>query len=655
MYPPNDPRWSKYVDEVTRETARAHRRRAALASSYAARGWHVLPTRERRPIIKEWETAATADPYEAEAYWYPRGDWAGANIGIACGPSGLVVLDIDCKKGKNGFASLEQLGIELPDTLTVRTPSGGLHVYFLAPDFEVRLSASQIGDGLDIRAWGGQVIAPGSVADGRPYEIENDAEVAPLPVKLHAILWQLSRDGGKRKLAESIPEIIPEGEREERLVSLAGSMRRRGASVDAIRAALEVENSARCVPPLDEEALDRISGSVGRYEPAEASGSQAEDLDAPIEIDLDLLNRTLTNLETTRQATDIMRARAMRRQRAILGGMTTPVSVREFVAAGPDPTEVCIWGVPEPGGVMGWAENQGIIIAGPPGTGKSTIALQVILRRVGILGGDVLGMPVKVCKSPLTYLALDRADQIRQSVARMIPDDADEEAIDRLLMIDNLPPMVDLRQPETFIAWLNETGSECVVMDSAKDLGFDLNDSSEGQAFNFLVQATLRAKIQVFILHHSRKVPRGDKKPLTLNDLHGSQWIAAGAGSVLMLDGVAGPDPKRLFHVKPLTVPMAPLAIGLDVESGEVQYDTDIDFEDDGAGGHRKVAKRGDLQNEILQLLAVEPDPKTNQRIADDLGVNSGSVSRATKILAQDHLIARDGRGWVLNREELVS
>jgi hypothetical protein len=402
---------------------------------------------------------------------------------------------------------------------------------------------------------------------------------------------------------------------------------------------------------LAPEDLERMAGSVSRYEPATTSPRPEE---TPIEVDPELLARTLTNLETARVASEMMRSRATRRQRDVLGGMIDPVNVRQFIDAGPDPTEVCIWGIPETGGVMGWAENQGTIIAGPPGTGKSTIALQVMLRRVGILEGDVLGMPVKLDKAPMTYLALDRADQIRQSMRRMIPEESDPEAIERLLMIDNLPPMVDLRQPETFIGWLNETGSRSVVMDSAKDLGFDLNDSSEGQAFNYLVQAVLRSKIQVFILHHSRKVPRGDRKPLTLNDLHGSQWVAAGAGSILMLDGIAGPDPKKLFHVKPLTVPMPSLQLTLDTESGEIEHMDNPDSDQDESGG-RRSAPRGNLQDRILELLALQSEPQSNASIAMLTGSGSGAVSTATRKLSERGLLERDGREWALRKEGIRS
>lgn len=606
----------------------------------------MLPTRRRVPVIKAWETDATADPDEAVAAWDPRGEWAGFNIGIACGPSNLVVIDLDTKGGKDGPAELakllRELDIKLPETYRVRTPSGGQHLYFEAPPgVEIRLSASQVAKGVDIRAWGGLVVAAGSDVEGRPYEVIDDRPVAPLPPELVERLLKLPGSRSTAKLAEAIPEIIPEGERESVLVSAAGTMRRRGMSGAAILAALEVENESRCVPPLAQDDLERIANSVARYDPEPGNQLALRDK-GEIVVDPDAVDKILSQMEATRIATQTMKSREMRRQREILGGMTELMGIRDFIAAGPDPTKTCLWGVPSRNGTMAWAENQGVIVAGPPGTGKSTIALQVILRRVGLVQGPVLGLPVTIDKRPVVYLALDRADQIRQSARRMMPEHITDEENARLLVIDALPLGVDLRDTPTFIGWLKQAQASCVVVDSAKDLGFDLNDSSEGQAFNFLVQATLRAGIQIFVTHHSRKTPRGDRKPLTLNDLHGSQWVAAGAGSVLMLDGEAGPQPKKLFHVKPLTVPMSPLALELNHETGEIGY-RDYHEEDDVA-----APRTGRLQDQILECLNLEPDGMSGEAIARELGANSGSVHKACKALNEKGLIERGENGWEL-------
>jgi P4 family phage/plasmid primase-like protien len=61
---------------------------------------------------------------------------------------------------------------------------------------------------------------------------------------------------------------IPRGQRSSTLTSLAGAMRRRGASRRAIEAALVAENSERCEPPMATREARSIAASVCRYEPS---------------------------------------------------------------------------------------------------------------------------------------------------------------------------------------------------------------------------------------------------------------------------------------------------------------------------------------------------------------------------------------------------
>lgn len=130
------------------------------ALDLAARGFRVFPLRENdwRPKIKGWVDAATTDPDQIRRWWT---QWPKANVGVATG-QGLVVIDIDNKKGKNGSASFAALGLpaESLDTFTVETPSGGRHAYFQLSDR--RNTVDVLGDGLDVRGRGGYVVGPGS-------------------------------------------------------------------------------------------------------------------------------------------------------------------------------------------------------------------------------------------------------------------------------------------------------------------------------------------------------------------------------------------------------------------------------------------------------------------------------------------------------------
>jgi hypothetical protein len=175
-------------------------RDAAVAA--AQRGWAVFPCRpgDKRPTVKEWEQRACADPERVARHWpSPR-----HNIGIACGPSGLAVLDLDAHgelpeewrqlPGVNDgrdvlFQVCEWAGMPWPATYTVATPSGGWHLYFTAPAGQaIRNSASLIGPQVDVRGAGGYVVAAGSTFGGREYDVIDDADPAPLPAWIARLL-----------------------------------------------------------------------------------------------------------------------------------------------------------------------------------------------------------------------------------------------------------------------------------------------------------------------------------------------------------------------------------------------------------------------------------------------------------------------------------
>ncbi|MFD9863712.1 bifunctional DNA primase/polymerase [Streptomyces alboflavus] len=162
----------------------------------AALGWHVFPLRpdDKRPAVKGWEQRATVDPERITRAW-SEGPYG---VGIACGPSGLVVVDLDtAKTGEappepwnlpgivDGADVLAELYARHGDRFPfgtapmVRTCSGGLHVYYAALGQEVRNSASKVGWRVDVRGAGGYVVAPPSVVAGRSYRWQAGAESPP--------------------------------------------------------------------------------------------------------------------------------------------------------------------------------------------------------------------------------------------------------------------------------------------------------------------------------------------------------------------------------------------------------------------------------------------------------------------------------------------
>lgn len=214
---------------------------------------------------------ASRDPAMIREWW---NHWPDANIGIVTGPeSGIFVLDVDGKRGEESLIELERRYSSLPDTYTVRTGGGGLHLYFLWPEgADVRNSQSRIAPGLDIRGEGGYVVVPQSLhASGTRYEVN---ESAILPAPCPEWLLSLSREPqGAPAAGATASQLVGKGARTNRLVSLAGSMHKRGMTPEAIEAALLKEN-ARFAPPLPEEKVRAIAHDIPARYPNPADEGQ---------------------------------------------------------------------------------------------------------------------------------------------------------------------------------------------------------------------------------------------------------------------------------------------------------------------------------------------------------------------------------------------
>lgn len=209
-------------------TQPVHIRRERLMSAAldaAERGWAVFPLRPggKRPALhgestcprtgdcvtghRKWEQRATTDPDRIGRAW-AHGAF---NVGIACGPSRLLVVDLDMPKnngqrikgsegtpcGVTTFKALcERAGQEVPATYRTRTASGGVHLCFTAPHgTRLTNTAGKLGELIDTRAWGGYVVGAGSATPAGPYAVIDSAPVAPLPEWLYGLLTvrQVSR------------------------------------------------------------------------------------------------------------------------------------------------------------------------------------------------------------------------------------------------------------------------------------------------------------------------------------------------------------------------------------------------------------------------------------------------------------------------------
>ena len=149
--------------------------------------------RAKHPRIANRDTAATTDRATIDRWWQL---WPAANVGIACRPSGIVVIDVDVDSlGRDRLPGLiDRFGPAVADTLVSHTGSGGWHLYFQAPPgVEVVTRKGWLGRGVDVQAY---CTAPPSIHSTlRPFTWRDgigpaQRQPAPLPAALAALLQE---------------------------------------------------------------------------------------------------------------------------------------------------------------------------------------------------------------------------------------------------------------------------------------------------------------------------------------------------------------------------------------------------------------------------------------------------------------------------------
>lgn len=237
--------------------------------------WLIVPNKPKSkiPILSCWTENAYLLKKSIERQWEknPR-----LNVGILTGHrTGICILDVDPDhEGDKTLSDLCKRYGDIPLTPTSVTGTGGKHYVFKLPEgITLKSSAGKLGKGLDIRAEGGQFIAPPSLhPNGKKYQWEECKSPfvlspAPLPgwvIKLCTL--QDTLPSSFRELNDQ--DIIPEGKRNVTLASIAGDLRYKGHNLPEITTMLLEVNRQRCKPSLSDMEVKRIAGSINRYSPS---------------------------------------------------------------------------------------------------------------------------------------------------------------------------------------------------------------------------------------------------------------------------------------------------------------------------------------------------------------------------------------------------
>lgn len=152
----------------------------SMALDYADRGWAVMPLKPNKKdphfdLIKGAYLGASTDK-ELIKFWFdvdPK-----ANLGIACAPSNLVVIDVDFR---NGGQYLPEMG----ETYTVKTGDGFHYYYQVMPGMNF---AGTLDEGIDVK-FKGYVAAPPSIhPNGSAYEVVSAIDPIVIPAELYEMV-----------------------------------------------------------------------------------------------------------------------------------------------------------------------------------------------------------------------------------------------------------------------------------------------------------------------------------------------------------------------------------------------------------------------------------------------------------------------------------
>ncbi len=241
----------------------------------------IVTANEKRPLGgHSWMSRHTTDPQQIADWFEMEPD---CNYGVWLRDD-YVVIDLDMSKDTDGVSGIDAFeaicaenGIdnflyEL-DTLTVKTPSGGYHLYFRSP-FKVA-NANTFPNLIDVRGAIGYVVGPGSKIDAGEWKIEDeDAPIMDIP---EFLLPYLTSPGHKdpnhnvpvveMDLAENIAQAeewmkdtppAVEGENgDDNTYQVCCELRDFGVSeTEALRILCEGDWNAKCEPPWDAAELE---------------------------------------------------------------------------------------------------------------------------------------------------------------------------------------------------------------------------------------------------------------------------------------------------------------------------------------------------------------------------------------------------------------
>jgi Bifunctional DNA primase/polymerase, N-terminal/Primase C terminal 1 (PriCT-1) len=235
-----------------------------IASAMVERGIPVIPIppRQKAAQLKDWPERATTDIKQIEAWHKENPEY---NCGAVATRNGFWMLDCDQAGLRERIEKETQR--KIPPTLTVKSKKG-FHFYFRQTDGSRRMGNLKVGRVFDAQVSKRYVVAPGSIrpATLKPYEIVDSSLIVEAPDWLCEWLVKQSNTVANPVAgAATKRESVPEGGRNNSLLSKAGRLQRAGISPEGLEGELLRLNDELCDPPLPRKEVLTIAKSARRY------------------------------------------------------------------------------------------------------------------------------------------------------------------------------------------------------------------------------------------------------------------------------------------------------------------------------------------------------------------------------------------------------
>lgn len=452
--------------------------------SYVDLGWSIIPVKgpklgkdyddSKRPLLS-WKPYQSRKPTSQEIQeWQQK--TPKMSLAAVTGPiNNFIIVDIDSSDWMIHFPDAD-FGITWKSKST-----RGCHFYYKWEDWmlDIPSTRSEIGDikGLDIRGQGGYAIVPNDNDPSRSWEVHpSDQPLLTMPNWIKTVV--LSEVKNRQENKKVVVSEISEGNRHQSFVSLAGKLNRANFSPSDI---------ANLLIPLAEK-----SGFGDEIEPL---------------------------------ITDVINRYPIERRNTL-----SPESMEQLLSEPEPALEWLIEGL--------WTDKARGFIAGHPGTGKTWIALDMILSVA--TGGLCLGKYKPAYTAPCLIVeeeasrrnlqrrihALARARQIQPQQLRSV--------FHITQQFTNLP-----RDAEQLTAFIIDKGIKFVVFDSLREVHSAKENSSDEMAvvLKAFKEISVVGNCAVLLIHHLSKSGMDSSNKSIFERMRGTGSLWAWRDCILGIEG----------------------------------------------------------------------------------------------------------------------